>query len=165
MEAGRVEPLRVGPVLVLTGSDPAQQAAFHDAIPIGTRLRLFGAVSTSAPGGAMVDKLVATNYRRWSNHPWSVIEPEGQNNAGEWTPEDAERLAARVRTAHGAGLWIRFYTLNGHSPEDGERMGWTPSYNFRSLDAARARWRAAKAAGVDFIATDQYEEYAKISSR
>jgi hypothetical protein len=44
-------------------------------------------------------------------------------------------------------------------------MGWTPSYNFTSLDAARIRWRAAIDAGVDFIATDQYEEYAQISSR
>ena len=156
-EADRVQPLRVGPVLVLTGPDPAQQTVFHDAIPVGARLRLFGAVKP--------DVLVATNYRRWSNNPWSVVEPEGQNAAADWTPEDAHRLAARVRSAHDAGLWIRFYTLNGHSPEDGERMGWTPSYNFRSLDAARARWRAAKAAGADFIATDQYEEYAKISSR
>ena len=67
--------------------------------------------------------------------------------------------------AHDAGLWIRFYTLNGHSTEHGERMGWTPGYNFTSLDAARIRWRAAIAAGVDFVATDQYEDYAQISSR
>ena len=44
-------------------------------------------------------------------------------------------------------------------------MGWTPGYNFKSLDAARTRWRAAIAAGVDFIATDQYEDYEQISSR
>ena len=54
------------------------------------------------------------------------------------------------------GLWIRFYTLNGHRPDDS--LGWTASYNFGSVDAARARWNAAIAAGVDFIATDQYEE-------
>ena len=41
----------------------------------------------------------------------------------------------------------------------------TPSYNFGSLEAVRHRWRAAIAAGVDFVATDQYEEFAKISSR
>jgi len=153
-----VEALQLGPILVLTGSDPAQQAAFHDAVRIGARLRLFGAVlPTVAPA--------ATNYRRWLNHPWSVIEPEGQNRAGEWTADDAERLRLRVRAAHDAGLWIRFYTLNGHTTEHGERMGWTPSYNFMSLDAARIRWRAAIAAGVDFIATDQYEDFATISSR
>jgi hypothetical protein len=164
-----VEPLHVGPVLVLTGSDPAQQIAFHDLVPLGGKLRLFGAVIPAvAPGAAMADKPappVATNYRRWSNNPWSVVEPEGQNRAGDWTADDARRLHQAVRTAHDAGLWIRFYTLNGHSPERGEQMGWTPSYNFNSLDNARVRWRAAIAAGVDFIATDQYEEYAQSSSR
>jgi hypothetical protein len=67
-----------------------------------------------------------------------------------------------VNAAHQAGLWIRFYTLNGHPMADTERLGLTPSYNFGSLDAARIRWRAAIAAGVDFVATDQYEEFAKI---
>jgi cell division protein FtsN len=38
-----------------------------------------------------------------------------QNGAGEWTADDAERLARAVRAAHQAGLWIRFYTLR-HSP-------------------------------------------------
>jgi hypothetical protein len=109
--------------------------------------------------------LVATNYRRWSNNPWNIVEPEGQNNAGDWTVEDALRLRSHVRAAHEAGLWIRFYTLNGHSAGDGERMGWSPGYNLMSLDAARIRWRAAIAAGVDFIATDQYEAYAEISPR
>ena len=40
--------------------------------------------------------------------------------------------------------------------------GWTPSYNFGSLEAATIRWRAAQSAGVDFIASDQYEECAKV---
>jgi hypothetical protein len=152
-----VEPLQLGPVLVLTGSDPAQQAAFHDGVPIGSRLRLFGAVPSNAPA--------ATNYRRWSNNPWSVVEPEGQNAAGDWTAEDADRLRRLVRGAHDAGLWIRFYTLDGHSTEYGQRMGWTPGYNFGAPDAVRIRWRAAIAAGVDFVATDQYEDYEQISSR
>ena len=155
--AEREEPLQLGPVLVLTGADPSQQTVFHDAVPIGARLRLFGAALPFAP--------TATNYRRWWNNPWSVIEPEGQNNAGEWTAEEAERLRRRVRAAHDAGLWIRFYTLNGHSTEHGERMGWSPGYNFTSLDSARVRWRAAIAAGVDFVATDQYEDYAHVSPR
>jgi hypothetical protein len=147
-----VQPLDVGPVLVLTGADPAQQAVFHDAVPVGGRLRLFGAAPPA--------NIRATNYLRWVNYPWSAVEPEGQNKAGPWTDDDEHRLRALVDRAHAAGLWIRFYTLNGHSPEEGERMGYTPSYNFASLDAARIRWRAAIAAGVDFIATDQYEELA-----
>jgi hypothetical protein len=156
-DGATVQPLTLGPVLVLTGAAPAQQSAFYDAVPVGTRLRLFGAVLSG--------QLHASNYLRWSNNPWSVVEPEGQNNAGAWTEEDADRLRMTVRAAHDAGLWIRFYTLNGHSTEHGERMGWSPGYNFTSLDAARIRWRAAIAAGVDFVATDQYEDYAQISSR
>ena len=156
-DAAIVQPLTLGPVLVLTGAAPAQQSVFLDAIPIGSKLRVFGAVP---PG-----PLHASNYVRWSNNPWSVVEPEGQNKAGEWTSADADRLRLTVRLAHEAGLWIRFYTLNGHSTEQGERMGWSPGYNFASLDAARIRWRAAIAAGVDFVATDQYEDYAQISPR
>ena len=163
----RVEPLQPGPVLVLTGSDPSQQAVFHDAVPIGGKLLLFGAVLPAASSASTEGKLAlkATNYHRWSNNPWSVIEPAGQNKAGDWTNEESQRLRQTVQAAHDGGLWIRFYTLNGHSTEQGERMGWTPSYNFGSLDAARIRWKAAIAAGVDFVATDQYEEYAQISSR
>jgi hypothetical protein len=146
-----VQPLDVGPVLVLTGADAAQQAVFHDAVPVGGRVRLFGA--------APPPNIRATNYLRWVNYPWSVVEPEGQNKAGAWTDDDKQRLHALVERAHATGLWIRFYTLNGHSAEDGERMGYTPSYNFASLDQAHVRWRAAIAAGVDFIATDQYEEF------
>ena len=151
-----VQPLRIAPVLVLTGADPAQRAVFHDAVPIGSRLRLFGAVQ---PG-----RLEATNYLRWSNNPWSVVEPEGQTKAAEWNDADKNRLLSAVNAAHQEGLWIRFYTLNGHPAADGEGLGLTPSYNFGALDAAHTRWRAAIDAGVDFIATDQYEEFARISS-
>lgn len=151
-DGASAEPFTVGPVLVLTGSDPAQKIAFHDSVPIGSALRLFGAVSPASPW--------ATNYFRWSNNPWNVVEPEGQNNAGDWTTDDQARLRAVVNVAHGSGLWIRFYTLNGHPPEDGERQGWSPGYNFGSIEAARIRWRAAIDAGADFIATDQYEDFA-----
>src|SRR5262249_22950538 len=56
------------------------------------------------------------------------------------------------------GLWIRFYTLNGHDPRDASG-GWSEGYNFGSEDAARERWRAAIRAGVDFVAVDQYERF------
>jgi hypothetical protein len=151
-DTGHVQPFNVGPILVLTGSDPSQRTAFHDSVPIGSSLRLFGAVTPASP--------VATNYLRWSNYPWSVVEPEGQNCAGEWTPDDQTRLRTLVDAAHAAGLWIRFYTLNGHHRDEGERLGWSPGYNFGSMEAVRVRWRAAIEAGVDFIATDQYEDFA-----
>ena len=157
VDGGVVQPLEVRPLLVLTGADPAQQAAFHDAVAIGARLRLFGAVPTGATR--------ATNYLRWSNHAWSAVEPEGQNRAGDWAAEDDERLRRLVDSAHAGGLWIRFYTLNGHPGREGDEMGWTASYNFGSIDAARLRWRAAVDAGVDYIATDQYEAFATLLSR
>jgi hypothetical protein len=149
-----IAPIRVGPVLVLTGEQAEHEREFYDRVPVGGRLRVFGAV----PRGTTVK----TNYRRWSNNPWSVVEPEGQQKAGLWTAEDEARLTSAVRAAHAAGLWIRFYTLNGHDPADSSRFGWSASYNFGSLSAATERWRAAIRAGVDFVAVDQYEEFAKV---
>lgn len=155
--AADVQPLTPGPLLVLTGEQDEQERDFHDRVPIGGKLRLFGAVHRTGPAAS----LTKTNYRRWSNNPWSVVEPEGQRKAGAWGREDAARLDTTVRAAHDAGLWIRFYTLNGLDPAD-ESGGWSPSYNFGSLDAARERWRAVIRAGVDFVAIDQYEEFARV---
>ena len=100
----------------------------------------------------------ASNYRRWWNNPWPVLEGESQPRATDWTPAEQARLQTLVNRAHDAGLWIRFYTLNGH--DDLGDLGWSKGYNFGSLDAVRSRWRAAIAAGVDFVATDQYEAFA-----
>src|SRR5262249_13609925 len=149
-DIGDVQPLHLGPVLVLTGESDKQRQVFHDAVPVGRPLLAFGAVHA---GGKR------TNYHRWSNNPWRVVEPAGQNHAGAWTPEAEARLRALVRSAHDAGLWIRFYTLNGHDPSD-TSGGWSPGYNFGSLEAARDRWRAAIRAGADFVAIDQYELFA-----
>jgi hypothetical protein len=169
----RTEDLTVGPLLVLTGTSAEQAARFHDAVPVGARLRLFGAVEVPAPAGADAraraaalaamppDQLIppGTNYRRWVNFPWGVVEAGGPPAAGDWTRQDEARLRALVARAHGQQLWIRFYTLNGHAPDASQ--GWYDGYNFGSEDAARVRWRAARAAGVDFIATDQYEAFLK----
>jgi hypothetical protein len=157
---GEIRSIRAGPVLVLTGAQDEQQREFHDRVPAGGSLRLFGAIPRAAAGAPPIPP-VKTNYRRWSNNPWSVVEPEGQPKSGAWTAEDEARLESAARAAHDAGLWIRFYTLNGHDPAD-VSGGWSASYNFGSLAAARERWRAAIKAGVDFVAVDQYEEFAKV---
>jgi hypothetical protein len=60
-----------------------------------------------------------------------------------------------VDRAHKLGYWIRFYTLDGFTPA--ESKGWDQNYNFGARDAVLLRWKAALAAGVDLIATDQYE--------
>jgi hypothetical protein len=100
-----------------------------------------------------------TNYRRWVNFAWGVVEAGGAPAAADWTTADNDRLVALVSRAHEMKLWIRFYTLNGH--EKGAGLGWGDGYNFGSADAAATRWKAAIAAGTDFIATDQYEALAQ----
>jgi hypothetical protein len=100
----------------------------------------------------------ATNYRRWVNFSWGAVEEGGASRAADWTRDDEQRLDAIVRYAHQRGLFVRFYTLNGHTAA--ANRGWTASYNFGDLEAARIRWRAARRSGVDLIASDQYEELA-----
>jgi glycerophosphoryl diester phosphodiesterase len=164
-------PLKLGPLMVLTES--GQEEVFYNRVPVGGRLRVFATTPAGrAPASASADRdaqaaaavetppevLIparATNYRRWVNFPWAVVEQGGQGKAADWTPRDAARLKAIVDRAHAMNLGIRFYTLNGHAPADG--LGWSAGYNFGSLDAVRARWRAAIDAGVDLLATDQYE--------
>jgi hypothetical protein len=157
---GEAAPITAGPLLVLTGSAPEQETTFHDRVPVGERLLLFGAVQSPAPG----EPGPRTNYRRWWNNPWSVVEPEGQPEAGDWTTADDERLRVLVQRAHAAELWTRFYTLNGHHPAD-VSGGWTPSYNFGSRRAVEQRWAAAIRAGVDFVAVDQYDAFAEVARR
>jgi hypothetical protein len=156
-------PLSAGPLLVLTGMDVEQEAVFHDQVPVGGRLRLFGAVIPTGDRAVIpAEELVpgrATNYRRWWNNPWKVVEAGGQQYAYEWTPADEKRLRALVQHAHSRGLWIRFYTLNGLPAADSQARGWGKGYNFGSKSRVERRWRAAIEAGVDYVATDQYEDF------
>jgi hypothetical protein len=164
-------PLTVGPMLVLTGSNNQQQVDFHDIVPVGQKLLLFGAINDAPIPGATTAERAANyatvpvetaipvdvgNYRRWVNFPWAVVEAGGQGHAGEWTTADDARLRALVARAHAMHLWIRLYTLNG---DDKAPAG---GYNFGSRAAALSRWKAAIDAKVDFLATDQYEDLARV---
>jgi len=159
-----VEKLTVRPILVLTGESDAQQKVFYDQVPVGSNLLVFGSVhahtETPMAPPQVIDSERASNYRRWWNNPWSVVEQEGQRYAGDWTPADLERLRSLVAHAHEQGLWIRFYTLDGATEKELSCNGWFHGYNFGSLAAAEERWRAARTAGVDYIASDQYEQLA-----
>lgn len=173
----RLEAIEVKPILVMTETDITEKAVFYDDIPVGNRFYVFG----SAPGeqyipdGTVREKRAsrmvaakpeemlakpADNYRRWWNNSWAVVEEGGAPLAGDWTKVDAARLEALVSHAHQLGYLIRFYTLNGHPEAEGD--GWGSSYNFGSLSAARVRWEASRSAGVDFIASDQYEALGKV---
>ena len=172
-DESKVQPLLRKPILAITETNEMQKRIFHDEIAVGERFYVFGsapgedyvpkdvprerqwAIMSSAPPATML-ATPAGNYRRWWNNSWAVVEEGGPARAGEWTAADAARLKALVGHAHALGYLIRFYTLNGYAEGQGE--GWGASYNFGSLAAARVRWRAASEAGVDFIASDQYEE-------
>jgi hypothetical protein len=156
-----VQPLDVKPLLVLSGEADAQQKVFYDELGPEDRVLDFGAVHTEDkdPQAApeVLDAEKANNYRRWWNNPWRVVEAAGQQHAGEWTPEKMARLRGLVERAHANGLWIRFYTLDGATEKELSCNGWFHGYNFGSIEAARTRWRAAIAAHVDYLASDQYE--------
>jgi len=171
----KVSKLKVKPVLVLLGSQNSLATVFHNSVPIGDPIMAFGACNleryqdgkltseerqhldaTVAPN--LIINNPATNYRRWWNNPWGRVEAGGQRNAGDWTGVDMKRLEALTDHAHDLGYWIRFYTLNGHGRTD---LGWGGGYNFGSLESVAERWKAVREAGVDFVATDMYEEFAK----
>lgn len=161
------------PLLVLTEDADEQEQIFFKDLKPGDRLRVFGSahtgkieaksheerahqLATLAPEKLLAER--PTNYRRWWNNSWAEVEEGGQTRAGDWTETDNGRLHALVDRAHGLGYWIRFYTLDGFSED--ENRGWDQGYNFGTLQAAKLRWKAAYDAGVDLIATDQYEELA-----
>jgi hypothetical protein len=164
-ESADVQPLDLKPILVLTGEPDEQQRVFYDQLQTGDRVLLFGSIHTEDkdPSAApeVMDPGKATNYRRWWNNPWRVVEAGGQPNAGEWTAAKMSRLRALVERAHVNGLWIRFYTLDGATKAQLSCNGWFHDYNFGSLEKARVRWRAAIAAHVDYLASDQYEQVAQ----
>jgi hypothetical protein len=166
-------PLDVRPLLVLTEDNDAQEQVYFTDVPVGGKLRIFGSAHTTrAPmenaqqrthwvATVAPEVLLAqppTNYRRWWNNAWNEVEEGGQTRAGDWTPRSAARLKALVDRAHALGFWIRFYTLDGFTAD--ENQGWDKNYNFGSRAAVEARWKAALDAGVDLIASDQYEDLA-----
>ena len=158
------QPLDVRPILVLTGESDAQKTVFYDQVPVGEKLLVFGAVKTNAKVPSAAPEVLAPNpadnYHRWWNNSWHVVEPAGQPNAGDWSPEKEKRLNDLVRHAHSHNLWIRFYTLDGATKPQLSAYGWFRSYNFGSKEAALKRWEACRKAGVDYIASDQYEDLA-----
>lgn len=169
-----LSPIEVKPILVLTEDSDAQQKIFFDDLPDGAKLRVFGSAHThpvpkgmtrseamhwaaTAPPQELLSE-APTNYRRWWNCSWYPVEEGGQTRAGDWTDADDKRLRALVDHAHQLGYWIRLWTLDGFKPAD--NRGWEQSYNFGSQQAVILRWKAAVAAGVNMIATDQYETLA-----
>ena len=171
----QLAPFDARPLLVLTEDADEQEEVFFRGIPKNARLRLFGSAHTAGLTGKSREERVhlaatlpaeqllvdrPTNYLLWWNNSWFEVEEGGQTKAGEWTSASDRRLRALVNRAHELGYWIRFYTLDGFSAA--ENRGWDAGYNFGSREKAAARWRAAYQAGVNLIATDQYEDLARV---
>jgi hypothetical protein len=170
----KLSPIDRKPILAVTEEADEQQKVFYDDLAVGAHLRLFGSARTHrTPKGMSVKELMhwavnvtpeellnepPTNYRRWWNSSWYAVEEGGEPGAGDWTPADNQRLRALVDHAHTMGYWVRFYALDGFAPADDQ--GWGQGYNFGSREAVVLRWKAAIAAGVNFIATNQYEALA-----
>jgi hypothetical protein len=171
----KLSPFEPKPILVTTEDSDEQEEVFFHQVPVGAKLRVFGSAHSNPIEGKSrqerihlaatlpPEKLIAappTNYRRWWNNSWFVVEEGGQKQAGDWTSADDRRLRALVDHAHTLGYWVRFYTLDGFDPA--ESAGWDAGYNFGSRESVLIRWKAALAAGVNFIATDQYEDLANL---
>ena len=174
-DPNQLSPLEAKPILVITEDSDEQEEVFFRQIPVGAKLRLFGSAHTreveTGPRERRIhlaatlppEKLLTdppSNYRRWWNNSWYLVEEGGQKKAGDWTEADDRRLRALVDYAHQLGYWIRFYTLDGFRAPD--EHGWDDGYNFGLPEAVVARWKAALDAGVNFIATDQYENLAAV---
>jgi hypothetical protein len=169
-----LSPIERKPILAVTEEADQQQKVFFDDLPVGAKLRVFGSAHNHpAPSGLATQEVwhwqatVApeellserpSNYRRWWNSSWYPVEEGGERKAGDWTAADDRRLRALVDHAHQMGYWVRFYTLDGYTAA--ENQGWSSGYNFGSKEAAMLRWKAAIAAGVNFVASDQYEDLA-----
>ena len=170
----QLAPFDPKPLLVITEDADAQEQVFFRSVPIGAKLRVFGSAHTAGLNRASREERIhlaatlppenllpvpPTNYRRWWNNSWWEVEEGGQAKAGEWSTAKQVRLTALTDHAHHLGYWIRFYTLDGFAPADDR--GWGDGYNFGSRASVLIRWHAALKAGVDFIATDQYEDLAR----
>src|SRR3954467_8654048 len=106
-DSGAVERLDIKPVLVLTGESNLQAHTFYDDLRAGERLLVFGAVHTHTTDPMAAPEVLesehASNYRRWWNNSWSVVERGGQTQAADWAREDELRLRALVEHAHANG--------------------------------------------------------------
>jgi hypothetical protein len=148
-------PLTTRRLTVCFSGSEAAKDAYDSLIPAGGTYRAFRDRVVSGRYEADVAAYIPANstpYLRFLAFHWGAIERGGPALAGEWTPAEMDRLSGLIAVAHRRGFRVRFYCLNGHSGPLGG------SYRFANDDAARVRWLAAAAAGVDWVAADEYKE-------
>jgi hypothetical protein len=137
-----------GPLTVMLTGDNAAIAAFEK------RNRGSGpylAMGNREPAGRQYQDNVAayfdadaTPFYRVFNFEWVHLEPDREARRSGPMPEAARaRLRALAELAHQKGYWLRTWTLNEST--------------FGGRQGLLERWRAAREAGVEMIATDEYE--------
>ncbi|MDX2270248.1 MAG: hypothetical protein NW208_19255 [Bryobacter sp.] len=131
--------IEYGPLLVLLGSPQVNEDVFYDQRKEGEDILAFGAANQCA---------AATEYRRWCNFAFRSL-----LKVPEWQ--------GFVKQAHAKGLWVRVYTINGAGEEESAQNGWGRGYMAGGREAAEKLWEEFTAAGVDYIATDEYERFAQ----
>lgn len=139
----------------LTGSDTIKDL-YDSQIPAGGtyrafRDRVFGAAEPYRTAVTEYASARATAYHRFLTVHWSHVERGGPPLAGTWTSSEMARLDALVTLFHGEGFRARFYCLDGHTGPV------VSPYRFADDASAQIRWRAAARAGVDWVASDEYE--------
>ena len=103
-----VQPMRLGPVLVLTGEQDTHSRISTTACRKAPRCGCSARCTGCPRAGRGRRRTIAAGGTR----PGARSSP-GQPKAGEWADADQARLAAAVQAAHAAGLSIRYYTLDG----------------------------------------------------
>jgi hypothetical protein len=175
-------PLELKPMIVILEDkqDDIKQEFFYDRVPVGSKFRAFGSATKFDDNPLHLgrdkrderfanmlrvqpEQLVtkrADNYRRWFGTDWAFIELCGPKHGNDWSPAADARLKKFVERGHSLGYLVSFYSVNGFTED--QNQGWTAEFNFGSHEAAMRRWNAAVNAHADFIATDQYEDLAKV---
>lgn len=145
------EDLRYGPLTVLLTGDNAAIAAFARLHPPGER---YLAIGNREPLGREYRENVAeyfpeaaTGFYRVFNFEWKHVE-QVYRREEPLSGAERERLEALARAAHEKGYWLRTWTLNGS--------------HFGGQEWVRERWETARLAGVEMIATDEYELVGKL---
>ncbi len=181
-DIAKQSPLELKPMMVILEDkqNDIKQAFFYDRVPVGGKIRAFGSAvkfddnPAHLPKTAKAERLAsmlkvdpeqlvskkADNWRRWFGADWGFVELCGPEHGKDWSTATEARVKKFVDYGHRLGYLVSFYSINGFTEQ--ENHGWTAEFNFGSRDAALMRWNAAIKAHADFIATDQYEELAKV---
>ena len=169
--------LEAKPILVITEDSDEQEEVFFGEVPVGAKLRLFGSAHDYPMEGKSRDGATSTGQRHClrrkllsdSAHQLSTLVEQFMVRGGRGRSKAGRRLERRRMIAACARWWsMRIAWDTGFDfirwmdfdlPTD--RVGTMVITSVRR-EAVLARWKAALAAGVNFIATDQYEDLASV---